>query len=74
MEQQGMVYEETSGLYYHYKSGYYFDAATGLYYDGHNGVWYQYDSETGMQSTEKITMSCFMFSLKLVVNPNKEGV
>lgn len=47
MEQQGMVYEETSGLYYHYKSGYYFDAATGLYYDGHNGVWYQYDSETG---------------------------
>ena len=66
-----MVYEETSGLYYHYKSGYYFDAATGLYYDGHNGVWYQYDSETGMQNTEKIMMFCFLFPLKLVVNPTR---
>lgn len=46
MEQQGMVYEETSGLYYDYKSGYYFDAGSGLYYDGHHGIWYQYDPET----------------------------
>jgi len=46
MEQQGMVYEETSGLWYDFKSGYYFDPGSGLYYDGHNGVWYQYNSET----------------------------
>lgn len=46
MEQQGMVYEETSGLWYDFKSGYYFDPGSGLYYDGHNGVWYQYNPET----------------------------
>lgn len=46
MEQQGMVYEETSGLWYDFKSRYYFDPGSGLYYDGHNGVWYQYNSET----------------------------
>ena len=46
MEQQGMVYEETSGLWYDFKSGYYFDPGSGLHYDGHSGVWYQYNQET----------------------------
>ena len=47
LQQQGMVYEETSGLYYDYKSGYYFDAERSLYYDGNSGVYYSYDQEAG---------------------------
>merc|ERR1712013_81074 len=47
LQQQGMVYEETSGLYYDYKSGHYFDAERSLYYDGNSGVYYSYDQEAG---------------------------
>jgi len=47
LQQQGMVYEETSGLYYDYRSGYYFDAERSLYYDGNSGTYYQYDQSSG---------------------------
>ncbi|KAK9729127.1 OCRE domain [Popillia japonica] len=46
MQNQGMVYEETSGLYYDYNSGYYYNAEYGLYYDGNTGTYMSYDTES----------------------------
>ncbi|GJQ80172.1 hypothetical protein Trydic_g23749 [Trypoxylus dichotomus] len=45
MQNQGMVYEETSGLYYDYNSGYYYNAEYGLYFDGNTGTYMSYDTE-----------------------------
>ncbi|KRT85339.1 hypothetical protein AMK59_1701 [Oryctes borbonicus] len=45
MQNQGMVYEETSGLYYDYNSGYYYNAEYGLYYDGNTGTYMSYDTD-----------------------------